>query len=272
MFSGSDSAWFFDPECVSALGGGDSPCSQPLRQPWRDFWPPKSGTELHLWLQSEYPEVLSWRFDPTRPFDRPWRTWTSSARAKRERELETLQIYSDVTLSQSVTNSIPLASISNLTNGPSSSPENAPFGRKNERQSALTADLDQQIKGLSLQSVIPASFHYVAPLEIYAFEKPYLSRLPCIAGFKRTNIVARKQCIPIFDVSGHEAIFKLDEAGFEFVKSPIAMPEWTSYSVRTNYLPSLCNWMKQYLQCTNVIAYAYNVSLDILNRWKEWHF
>jgi hypothetical protein len=36
---------------------------------------------MDIWLRSEFPEVLSWRFDLTRPFDRPWRAWTRSARA-----------------------------------------------------------------------------------------------------------------------------------------------------------------------------------------------
>jgi hypothetical protein len=55
-----------------------------LRQPWRAYWPPKSGNVLDLWLRSEYPEVLTWRFDRTQPFDRPWRIWTRSARAMKE--------------------------------------------------------------------------------------------------------------------------------------------------------------------------------------------
>lgn len=271
MISRLDCAWFLDSECCTVRRGGDAVSSRPLNQPWREFWPPNSGTELHLWLQSEYPEVLYWRFDPTRPFDRPWRTWTSSARAKRERELEVLQIYSDATLSQSATGRIPLTQVPNLTNGASSFSTPASFGHKNDRQSALTVGLDQQLNGLNLPSVTPDSFHYVAPLEIYGFEKPYLSRLPCIAGLKRTNIVAKKHCIQIFEISGHEAFFTLDKAGFEFAKSPIAMQEWTSSSVRTDYVPSLQTWVKQYLRCTEVIVYAYNVSPYILTRSKERH-
>jgi hypothetical protein len=40
---------------------------------------------MQTWLHSEFPEVLSWRFDHRQPFDRPWRNWTRSARALEER-------------------------------------------------------------------------------------------------------------------------------------------------------------------------------------------
>ena len=55
-----------------------------LRQPWRAYWPPRSSNVLNIWSHSEYPEVLSWRFDNSQPFDRPWRIWTKSVRAKNE--------------------------------------------------------------------------------------------------------------------------------------------------------------------------------------------
>jgi hypothetical protein len=55
-------------------------------QPWRFYWPPISQETVKIWVSSEFPEVLSWRFDRTRPFDRPWRTWTKSARAMREHD------------------------------------------------------------------------------------------------------------------------------------------------------------------------------------------
>lgn len=54
------------------------------QQPWRLFWPPTSQKILNIWRQSEHPEVLSWRFDRTQPFDRPWRTWTKSFFAQME--------------------------------------------------------------------------------------------------------------------------------------------------------------------------------------------
>ncbi len=57
-----------------------------LSQPWRKYWPPKSSGDLDLWLHSESPEVLSWRFDPSSPFDRPWRVWTKAPRAAQEQD------------------------------------------------------------------------------------------------------------------------------------------------------------------------------------------
>jgi len=56
-----------------------------VRQPWRCYWPPKDEKTMAHWLQSEFPEVLSWSFDRNRPFDRPWRTWARSTRAMQER-------------------------------------------------------------------------------------------------------------------------------------------------------------------------------------------
>jgi len=45
---------------------------------------------MEAWLRSEFPEVLSWRFDRNRPFDRPWRAWTRSARTMAEQGAESL--------------------------------------------------------------------------------------------------------------------------------------------------------------------------------------
>lgn len=56
-----------------------------LRQPWRAYWPPRCDKTMEIWLHSEFPQVLSWRFDHHHPFDRPWRSWTRSARALQER-------------------------------------------------------------------------------------------------------------------------------------------------------------------------------------------
>ena len=50
-----------------------------LVQPWRCFWPPTIGSDTYRKLEDEHPDVLTWRFDITRPFDRPWRLWTGPA-------------------------------------------------------------------------------------------------------------------------------------------------------------------------------------------------
>ena len=50
-----------------------------LVQPWKCFWPPAFGSNTYRRLEDEHPNVLAWRFDITRPFDRPWRHWTGPA-------------------------------------------------------------------------------------------------------------------------------------------------------------------------------------------------
>lgn len=63
---------------------GNLAAEQPIRQPWKAFWPPKGAGDPEIWRGSEFPEVVSWRFDANRPFDRPWRKWTRTARARKE--------------------------------------------------------------------------------------------------------------------------------------------------------------------------------------------
>jgi hypothetical protein len=120
--------------------------------------------------------------------------------------------------------------------------------------------LDEQINRLKLPSVTPKSFPHLAPLKLYHSEKPYLSRLPYMPELKRTNIITENHPITIFDVSGNESFFKLDESGFEFAKSPIRMQQWNDSSVCSEYIPRLKEWLKQHLNCSGVFIYAYNVS------------
>lgn len=74
---------FLDLEHCSKDTEGEQTPEQYIR-PWKAYWPPQCGNKLYSWLCSEYPEVLTYQFHPDRPFDRPWRTWTRSARAKQE--------------------------------------------------------------------------------------------------------------------------------------------------------------------------------------------
>ena len=82
-----DTFWFLDSEPKRKASRAISPSVELVQRPWQAYWPPKSKGDLHAWLCSEYPQVLSWRFDPDRPFDRPWRKWTRSARARKEESL-----------------------------------------------------------------------------------------------------------------------------------------------------------------------------------------
>ncbi len=56
-----------------------------LHQPWQAYWPPRCDKTMEIWLHSEFPQVLSWRFDHHQPFDRPWRGWTRSGLALQDR-------------------------------------------------------------------------------------------------------------------------------------------------------------------------------------------
>jgi hypothetical protein len=113
---------------------------------------------------------------------------------------------------------------------------------------------------MNLQLVTCDEFHFLVPLDLYRTEKPYLSRLPCGTNLARTNIVTERHTIKVFDVSGHESFFTLEESGFQFAKSPIRMQQWTDSSVCSEYIPKLEEWLIQHLNCSGVFIYAYNVS------------
>jgi len=126
--------------------------------------------------------------------------------------------------------------------------------------SATCSSLDTQLKQSQLAGVVPESFCYLAPLALYHYEKPYLSRLPCLNGLKRTNIASQNYPVTVFDVSGHEELFTLSESGFQFSKFPVQINSWTDSSVCSTYMPMLSKWLKQQLNCQRVFLYAYNVS------------
>ncbi|EUC45996.1 hypothetical protein COCMIDRAFT_4841 [Bipolaris oryzae ATCC 44560] len=42
-------------------------------QPWRAFWPPKA--EDYTAAEKAEMPWLTWKYDPTKPTDRPWREW-----------------------------------------------------------------------------------------------------------------------------------------------------------------------------------------------------
>jgi hypothetical protein len=83
-FRMADNLW--DSRASSDTGSlVDINLSEPvLRQPWIAFWPVKGTGEATVWHHSEFPEVISWQFNPNRPFDRPWRKWTRTVKAKKE--------------------------------------------------------------------------------------------------------------------------------------------------------------------------------------------
>jgi len=82
--SGLDLGWFYDSEEQKHSSVKDFSSTEITRRPWKAFWPPRSGDNFDFWMRSEFPEVLSWQFDPDRPFDQPWRDWLRSLLMKVE--------------------------------------------------------------------------------------------------------------------------------------------------------------------------------------------
>jgi hypothetical protein len=108
--------------------------------------------------------------------------------------------------------------------------------------------------------VVFSELNYLAPLRIYQSEKPYLSRLPAQSSLARTNILGRSYAARVFEISGQEHSFTLDEAGFEFTHFAETIPEWTDSIICSTYIPKLSAWLKHYLSCNDVCIYAYSVS------------
>lgn len=81
---GPDLSKFYDSEQREHSSTQDFSAAEIARRPWKAFWPPRSEESFNIWLRSEFPEVLSWRFDPDQPFDQPWRDWLRSILMKDE--------------------------------------------------------------------------------------------------------------------------------------------------------------------------------------------
>jgi hypothetical protein len=106
------------------------------------------------------------------------------------------------------------------------------------------------------------SITYLAPLKLYNTEKPYFSQLPCGTQLQRTNLVVSRHPVEIHDICGRESLFKLDEAGFQFMEFPTSILDWTDESVQSKYLPDLAAWLKEYFSCDEVFIYNYNVYIS----------
>ena len=79
-----DLSKFYDSEQREHSSPQDFSAAEIGRRPWKAFWPPRSEESFNIWLRSEFPEVLSWSFDPDQPFDQPWRDWLRSILMKDE--------------------------------------------------------------------------------------------------------------------------------------------------------------------------------------------
>jgi hypothetical protein len=120
-------------------------------------------------------------------------------------------------------------------------------------------ELDKIIDDLNMKSVQSDGISFLAPLDLDQSEKPYLSRLPSGTSLARTNLVTAEHKLDIFNLSGHETHFTLADSGFEFAKSPIRIQQWSDSS-GLKYIPQMAVWLKEYLNCEQVLIYAYNVS------------
>ncbi|KAH7348509.1 hypothetical protein BKA65DRAFT_550582 [Rhexocercosporidium sp. MPI-PUGE-AT-0058] len=226
-----DTTWYFGSESDEHCCRHESEKRLSLHQPWRAYWPPTSCKTKSAWLRSEFPEVLSWRFDKTLPFDRPWRIWARSARALEEK-------------ARSVK---------------STQDSRARLKTPILRSAALyNSDVEKSTLDWNLKSVQSAGMSFLAPLDIYQVDKPYLSRLPSGTNFPRTNIITSDHRVEVFDLSGHESSFSLADSGFEFTKSPVRMQQWNDISVCSQYIPQMEMWLKDHFKCAQVLIYAYN--------------
>ena len=112
---------------------------------------------------------------------------------------------------------------------------------------------------LPLQRIEPKGFSYLTPLARFKEEKPFHTQLPFLKGFARTNIAEQAYPVTVTDVTGHEDHFKLDTTGFEYVKMPVPITDWTQEVGQTVYLPLIEKWLMAKLHCRKVYIYTCTV-------------
>jgi hypothetical protein len=81
-----------------------------------------------------------------------------------------------------------------------------------------------------------------------------------LKGFPRTNIAEQAYPVTVADVSGYEEHFKLDTSGFQYIKNPVPIQEWTAETVRSKYLSMVERWLMEFLHCEKVFVYTYTAS------------
>ncbi|KAI0977174.1 hypothetical protein F4678DRAFT_4898 [Xylaria arbuscula] len=237
---------------LDAVGESDEhgPHHHDLIRPWKAYWPPEMGGELHKLLEQTCPEVLTWRFSSDNPFDRPWHKWTKQA-----------MLMGKYCTSQVI---------------PPNLAQRYATSRSNEKRDIkLTSDdhncencrdritgsqtIDAIVTDLGLRAVKPAQFNYLSLDTLANSAKPFHTRLPFLGQIKRSNIVAQAHSdINIFDIQGHEDKFTLSTSGFEVVRVPQLCDQWTDEFVREVYLPTMSTWLQEFFKCSKVVIYTYN--------------
>ncbi|XP_014554917.1 hypothetical protein COCVIDRAFT_28091 [Bipolaris victoriae FI3] len=212
------------------LGASEHASLRGIRRPWMDYWPPSPGDTLHDWLKAECPAVLSWRWNPDKPFDRPWQKWSQEARKSGKSRPSIVMPAHTATAAPSEVNELGLI----------------PDEIGDRKVAKDVSALDQQIQEWALSTVKPKAFNYLALDRLHQTEKPYHSRLPFLEGLPRTNIVGQSfDTVRIHDITGVEEHFVLAVSGFEFCQIPPAIHTWNEQTVRDQYLPSMGAWLRE---------------------------
>ncbi|MCJ1310480.1 hypothetical protein MMC25_004144 [Agyrium rufum] len=230
-----------DPPAIEFTDAAEGHEVAGIERPWKKYWPPTKEDDLQRWRKTDTPEFLQWRFDPTNPFDRPWRSYVRTKAAKKEPVYTTLPKDSQ-----------------------SKASEDQGMDLQSNQQHAadippvLCHKLQAEICDRRLPLVKVESFNYLAPLKLYQTQKPYLSRLPYAEDLKRSNIVAKSYPVNIYNIRGNEDLFSLDDSGFEFRSIPFQLNHWSDAGLQKEYIPFLTQWLKKHFQTERVLIYAYN--------------
>lgn len=246
---------------LDSIGGSDEhgPEKQALVRPWQSYWPPEEGSELHDLLKQKVPEVLTWRFDPKKPFDRPWQAWAKQAVLSGRVCVSTVLPPRNVektdrhpgTAQDGGHHQPGLAGLSQIQ--PTTRHRDVCADRQRRVQ-----ELDAEIEALSLPFTVPSQFNYLADDSVYETNKPYHTRLPFMGEIRRSNLVAQGYSgVKIHDLGGHQDNFTLDKSGFQYVKAPVSITKWTNESAVDQYLPAMETWLKQFFHASRVEIITY---------------
>jgi hypothetical protein len=131
-----------------------------------------------------------------------------------------------------------------------------------------TSEVDTQIAALNLRSIVPQQLNYLSDDSLYDTTKPFHTRLPFLGEIRRSNITGQGYSgIKIHDLSGHEDTFTLDTSGFQYLRIPTAVTNWTKEATESHYLPEMETWLKDFFGAESIHIYAYTVSRD--QSWKR---
>ncbi|KAK3990432.1 hypothetical protein QBC44DRAFT_239156 [Cladorrhinum sp. PSN332] len=219
-----------------------------LARPWKSYWPPEVGSEVYELLRQHVPEVLTFRFDPNEPFDRPWQWWTKITPIKGVEACRATTVLS-----------------------PGNNNDEADGIHHHHHQieeNPGTEQVDKIINKHSLPFVTPPQFNYLSDDPLYATAKPFHTRLPFLGQIRRTNIVAQAYSdVRIHDLSGCEDEFDLDTSAFAYLRIQVpaaisSVREWNNDVARRQYLPLMESWAKEYFKASRVHIYTYTFRCD----------